>query len=85
MDVPVAVVIGGGNIFRGLAASARGMKRASADYMGMLATVLNAWLSKIRWRTGRDIDRVTRRSKCASWRKAIIAVALSGIWKKSVW
>ena len=41
MDVEVAVVIGGGNIFRGLAASARGMERASADYMGMLATVLN--------------------------------------------
>jgi uridylate kinase len=42
MDVEVAVVIGGGNIFRGLAASAKGMERASADYMGMLATVLNA-------------------------------------------
>jgi uridylate kinase len=42
MEVEVAVVIGGGNIFRGLAASARGMERASADYMGMLATVLNA-------------------------------------------
>ncbi|HSG06682.1 MAG TPA: UMP kinase, partial [Nitrospiria bacterium] len=38
----VAVVIGGGNIFRGLAASADGMERSSADYMGMLATVLNA-------------------------------------------
>ena len=42
MDVEVAVVIGGGNIFRGLAASARGMERASADYMCMVATVLNA-------------------------------------------
>jgi uridylate kinase len=40
--VQVAVVIGGGNIFRGIAASATGMERASADYMGMLATVLNA-------------------------------------------
>ena len=38
----VAVVVGGGNIFRGLAASARGMDRATADYMGMLATVINA-------------------------------------------
>lgn len=37
----LAVVIGGGNIFRGLAASARGMSRATADYMGMLATVIN--------------------------------------------
>lgn len=42
LGVRVAVVIGGGNIFRGLSASAAGMDRASADYMGMLATVLNA-------------------------------------------
>ncbi len=42
LDVQVAIVIGGGNIFRGIAASASGMERASADYMGMLATVLNA-------------------------------------------
>jgi uridylate kinase len=42
LEVQVAVVIGGGNIFRGIAASASGMERASADYMGMLATVLNA-------------------------------------------
>ena len=42
LGVEVAVVIGGGNIFRGLAASARGMDRATADNMGMLATVMNA-------------------------------------------
>ena len=41
LDVQVAVVIGGGNIWRGLAASSRGMDRATADYMGMIATVLN--------------------------------------------
>ena len=40
--VQIAIVIGGGNIFRGLAASAAGMDRATADYMGMLATVMNA-------------------------------------------
>lgn len=39
--VQVAVVVGGGNIFRGVAASAKGMDRATGDYMGMLATVLN--------------------------------------------
>lgn len=38
----VAVVVGGGNIFRGLAGAAKGMDRATADYMGMLATVMNA-------------------------------------------
>jgi uridylate kinase len=42
LNVEIAIVIGGGNIFRGLAASASGMERASADYMGMLATMLNA-------------------------------------------
>jgi uridylate kinase len=41
LGVEVAVVIGGGNIFRGMAASSKGMDRASADYMGMLATVMN--------------------------------------------
>jgi uridylate kinase len=39
--VQVAIVVGGGNIFRGLAAASRGMDRAQADYMGMLATVMN--------------------------------------------
>jgi len=42
LGVEVAVVIGGGNIFRGVSAASYGMDRASADYMGMLATVINA-------------------------------------------
>lgn len=42
LGVETAVVIGGGNIFRGVAAAARGMDRATADYMGMLATVINS-------------------------------------------
>ncbi|MDZ7331315.1 MAG: UMP kinase [candidate division KSB1 bacterium] len=42
LGVEIGVVIGGGNIFRGLSASARGMDRVTADYMGMLATVINA-------------------------------------------
>jgi uridylate kinase len=42
LGVQTAVVIGGGNLFRGLAASAKGMDRATADYMGMLATAINA-------------------------------------------
>ncbi|MEJ2364321.1 MAG: UMP kinase [Deltaproteobacteria bacterium] len=42
LGVEVAVVIGGGNIFRGLSTASHGMDRASADYMGMLATVINA-------------------------------------------
>jgi len=42
LGVEIGVVIGGGNIFRGLAGTATGMDRATADYMGMLATVMNA-------------------------------------------
>ena len=42
LGVQVAIVIGGGNIFRGVAPAAEGMDRATADYMGMLATVMNA-------------------------------------------
>jgi uridylate kinase len=42
LGVEVAIVIGGGNIFRGVAASAKGMDRSTADYMGMLATCINA-------------------------------------------
>jgi len=41
-DLQVAIVVGGGNIWRGLAGSAKGMDRATADYMGMLATVMNS-------------------------------------------
>jgi uridylate kinase len=42
LGVQIAIVIGGGNIFRGIAASTKGMDRAQADYMGMLGTVINA-------------------------------------------
>ena len=42
MGVQVALVVGGGNIYRGLAGAAQGMDRATGDYMGMLATVINA-------------------------------------------
>ena len=42
MGIEVCLVIGGGNIFRGIAGAAAGMDRAQADYMGMLATVMNA-------------------------------------------
>ena len=42
LGIEICLVIGGGNIFRGLSGAARGMERATADYMGMLATVMNA-------------------------------------------
>ena len=42
LDIDVAIVVGGGNIWRGMSGATRGMDRARADYMGMLATVINA-------------------------------------------
>ena len=49
LGVEVCMVIGGGNIFRGLAGAADGMDRSSADYMGMLATVMNALAMQNGW------------------------------------
>ena len=60
LGVELAIVIGGGNIFRGFAGSVRGMDRATADYMGMLATVMNALaLSDALERQGADTRVVT--------------------------
>src|SRR3989338_9477581 len=42
LGVEIAIVLGGGNIFRGIAGTAQGMDRATSDYMGMLATVINS-------------------------------------------
>jgi uridylate kinase len=58
MGVQVAVVIGGGNIFRGVAPAAAGMDRATADYMGMLATVMNALALQDAFRVNGVISRV---------------------------
>jgi uridylate kinase len=58
MGVEVAVVIGGGNIFRGMVSAADGMDRASADYMGMLATIMNALALQDAMRRGGVVSRV---------------------------
>lgn len=68
VGVQLVLVIGGGNIFRGLSGSAKGMERASADYMGMLATVLNAlavqdMLEKL-GRPTRVLSAITMREVC---------------------
>jgi uridylate kinase len=46
----VAIVIGGGNIFRGVAGAAKGMDRVQGDYMGMLATVINGMAYRVHWK-----------------------------------
>jgi len=51
-NVQVAVVLGGGNIWRGNRATSRGMDTAQSHYMGMLATIINALRSRMRWKAG---------------------------------
>jgi uridylate kinase len=58
MGVEIAIVIGGGNIFRGVALGAAGMDRATADYMGMLATLMNALALQDALRAGGVVSRV---------------------------
>ena len=66
----VAVVIGGGNYFRGAQLSERGMERARADYMGMLGTVMNCWPCKTSARRQASKRACRRRSPWASGRAA---------------
>ena len=61
--VGVAIVVGGGNFYRGMAAAAEGMERATADYAGMLATLLNALALQ-------DVAREARRDRRASSRRS---------------
>ena len=75
LGVEVAVVIGGGNIFRGVAGGSVGMDRATADYMGMLATVMNALalgdtMNKARSRSSRWSSRMYAPRRCSTWKKA---------------
>ena len=58
LGVQIAVVIGGGNIFRGVAPGAAGMDRATADYMGMLATLMNALALQDAFRRAGMVSRV---------------------------
>ncbi len=82
MGIEVAIVIGAGNLWRGKQGLDRGMDRATADYMGMLATVMNAMaLMDALERTG--VYTVSNRpSKCGPWLNHISAGAPSATWKK---
>ena len=66
LGVEVEVVVGGGNIFRGVSESSRGMDRASADYVGMLATVMNAVSLQEAIEKQGVVPVCNRRSRCRS-------------------
>ncbi len=86
MGVQVCLVIGGGNIFRGVSAAAGGMDRAQADYMGMLATVMNALAH-----AGRAGEAAASRPGCSRpfrWPASasrISAGGPAGTWKRAGW
>ena len=68
----LCLVVGGGNIFRGMAAAAKGFDRATADYMGMLATVMNALALQMPSRRSASTRASTRRSRCRACREPYI-------------
>ncbi len=74
LGVDVAVVVGGGNIFRGSEGQTRGMDRANADYMGMLATVINA----LALRDGLEKENVATRVQTAIWMQEIAEPFIRG-------
>ncbi len=83
LGVEVALVIGGGNIFRGLAASSKGMDRASADYMGMLATVMNSLAMQGRpGKAGCRYAGAVSHRECSRSPNPIFGVALFATWRR---
>ena len=85
MGVEVAVVIGAGNLWRGKQGLDRGMDRSTADYMGMLATVMNAMALMDALERDGVYTRVSPPSRCAPLPNHIFAVAPSAILKRGVW
>lgn len=80
--VEVAVVVGGGNIWRGLKGSQGGMDRASADYMGMLATVINSVALQDALENWAYPPACRPPLKCGRLRNPISAAAPFAIWKR---
>ena len=86
LGVEVALVIGGGNIFRGVAGASKGMDRAHADYMGMLATIINALAMQDALETrGRQDPGACRRSRCSGWPSPTSGGGPSATWRRGAW
>ena len=85
LGVELAVVIGGGNIFRGLAPGAQGMDRATADYMGMLATVMNALALQDALKNHGVVARVQSALNIDQVVEPYILLKHCAIWKRRKW
>lgn len=83
--VELAVTVGGGNIFRGLAGSAQGMDRAHADYIGMLATCMNALALQDAFERHDIPTRVMSAIEMRQVSEPYIRRALRIIWKRATW
>jgi len=82
LGIEICVVIGGGNIFRGLSAATKGFDRASADYMGMLATVMNGLALQ---NALEKLGTQTREQSAIPMASLISGGVPSAIWKRAVW
>ncbi len=85
LGVDVVIVVGGGNIWRGIAGSKRGMDRATADYMGMLATVMNSLALQDALENFGVNTRVQSAIEIRQIAEPISAGRQSAIWKKGGW
>jgi hypothetical protein len=84
--VEIAIVVGGGNIFRGVSQAAKGMDPAAADYMGMLATVINALALRDALEKARGGSPGCRApSPCRSWPSPTSGSRRSAIWRRGGW
>lgn len=83
LEIQISIVIGGGNIFRGVSASANGMDRASADYIGMLATVINALALQDALEKRGLKPESSQRLKCKNYANPIFGDERFGILKKA--
>ena len=85
LGTEIAVVIGGGNIWRGETGSAGGMDRANADYMGMLATVINALALRDALERQDQPTRVQTAIGMSELAEPYIRFARYGTWKRAAW
>jgi len=85
MGVEVGVVVGGGNIFRGVAVASKGGDRVTGDHMGMLGTVIKHWRSQPRCASSTSRRSSCRLSPCRRSAKASRSVARCIIWRRAVW
>ena len=83
--VEVAIVIGGGNIFRGVAGASNGMDRVQGDYMGMLATIINGLALQSALESAELQTRLQTALKIEAMQSHISKGVLFATWKKDVW